>query len=204
MLLIDKYGRCRKIQYMTTERAMLTKKVLYGLLVGGAIAVAATSPYFGLYVSKKIFFPSHKKDTRVSKTQWNNAFYYMKKKGYLNFQKKSGQIYISLTREGRKKAGKYMIDEMHIEKPKKWDRKWRVVVFDIPNVTRLIREALRGKLIEFGFYKLQQSIWIFPYDCEKEVRLLRQFFGLDAAQLQLIVAEKIEDEPKVKKLFKLS
>jgi hypothetical protein len=150
---------------MSIEREMLTKKILHGLFLGGAVVVAASSPYFGLYVSKRIFSPSYQRKARqASKTQWNNAFYYMKKKGYVNFQKKNGQIFISLTKEGRQKAGKYTIDELCIERPKRWDKRWRVVIFDIPNATRLIREALRGKLIEFGFYKLQQSIWVFPYD----------------------------------------
>ena len=177
---------------MTTGQEMLTKKIMYGLFMGGAFAIAATSPYFGFYLQKKLF-SSSKKKSQMSKRQWNNAFYYMKRKGYLNFAKKNGQIYITLTKEGAKKAGKYSIDELKIEKPKKWDGKWRIVIFDIPDITRLTREALRGKLIEFGFYKLQQSIWVFPYECCKEVKFLRQFFGLDAKHLQLIVAGELEE-----------
>ena len=182
---------------------MLTKKIMYGLLIGGAFAIAATSPYFGYYLGKKIFSSSSKKSKRVNKRQWNNAFYYMKRKGYLNFAKKNGQIYITLTKEGKKKAGKYSIAELKIEKPKKWDGKWRIVIFDIPDITRLTREALRGKLIEFGFYKLQQSIWVFPYECTKEIKFIRQFFGLDAEHLQLIVSAELEEEEKLRKVFKL-
>ena len=188
---------------MTMKEEMLTKKIMHGLLVGGALAIAASSPYFGFYVSKKLFFSSKKKQQRLTKDRWNNTFYYMKRKGYLNFQRKNGQIYITLTKEGRKRAGKYLIDDLQIKKPKKWDGNWRIVIFDIPNVTRLTREALRGKLIELGFYKIQQSIWVFPYDCGKEIKLLRDFFGLNSTHVQLIVTAKLEDEQKLKKVFKL-
>ncbi len=156
-----------------------------------------------LNASRHLSNVSKARREQFRKSQWDNAFYYMKKRGYVNFQRKNGQAFISLTKEGKKKAGKYVIDELQIEKPRRWDRKWRIVVFDIPNATRLTREVLRGKLIEFGFYKLQQSIWIFPYDCEKQIMLLRKFFGLTSKHLQLIVAEKMEDELKLKKLFKL-
>jgi len=187
---------------MTVGQEMLTKKIMYGLLIGGVFAIAATSPYFGFYLQKKLF-SSSKKKSRTSKQQWNNAFYYMKRRGYLNFEKKNGQIYITLTKEGKKKVGKYSIDDLKIEKPKKWDGKWRIVIFDIPDITRLTREALRGKLIEFGFYKLQQSIWVFPYECTKEIKFIRQFFGLDAKHLQLIVAAELEEEEKLCRIFKV-
>lgn len=200
---VDKYGRGSKIKQMTRGQEMLTKKIMYGLLVGGAFAIAATSPYFGYYLGKKIFSFSSKRSKRVTKQQWNNTFYYMKRRGYLNFEKKNGQIYISLTKEGSRKAGKYAIDDLTIEKPKKWDGKWRIVIFDIPDITRLTREALRGKLIEFGFYKLQQSIWVLPYECTKEIKFIRQFFGLDAKHLQLIVAADLEEGEKLRRVFKL-
>ena len=188
---------------MTTGREMITKKILYALLVGGAVAIAASSPYFGLHLNRNLSRAVRSYRGAAKKEKLDNAFFYMKRKGYIRAEKRNHQIYISLSAEGKKRAGKYMIDELYIKRPKRWDGKWRVAVFDIPNATRIIRDALRGKLIELGFCKIQQSIWIFPYSCEREIKLLRQFFGLDSTQLQLIVAEKIEDERKLKKVFKL-
>jgi len=45
---------------------------------------------------------------------------------------------------------------------KPWDKKWRLVVFDIPEKNRLARDALRKKLKELGFAPLQRSTWISP------------------------------------------
>ena len=131
---------------MTVEREMVTKKILYGLLIGGAVTIAASSPSFGLHLNRNLSQAVKTYRGATKKAKLDNAFFYMKRKGYIRVQRKNHQIYISLTTEGRKRAGKYMIDELHIKRPKKWDRKWRVVVFDIPNATRITRDALRGRL----------------------------------------------------------
>lgn len=52
-----------------------------------------------------------------------------------------------------------------------WDGKWRLAAFDIPEIMRGARDALRFVLKRAGFLQLQQSIWIYPYDCG-ELQLL--------------------------------
>ena len=43
-----------------------------------------------------------------------------------------------------------------------WDGKWRVILFDIPEVDRKSRRSLRQKLQAGGFGCLQRSAWISP------------------------------------------
>ena len=181
----------------------VARKILYGILIVGAIYIAASSPYFALNLPKAISRELKKrKYFKAKNSQYNNAFYYLKRKGYLNIERKRGQIYISLTEEGKKKAKKYQIDNLKIEKPKKWDGNWRIVIFDISTFTNIKRAALRGKLKELGFYKLQQSVWIHPYDCKKGIELLKEFFGLSKKELRLIVG-KIEEDSFLQKHFNL-
>ena len=52
----------------------------------------------------------------------------------------------------------------------KWDGKWRIVTFDIPEKKRKIRQNLRYKLRELGFAMLQKSIWISPHNFEDDIR----------------------------------
>ena len=61
-------------------------------------------------------------------------------------------------------------------KKQKWDGLWRIIIFDIPEDHKNAREALRQKLKKFGFYHLQKSVFVFPYDCEKEIKALADFF----------------------------
>ena len=89
---------------------------------------------------------------------------------------KDGLAKIILTKEGEKKALKFKIDEMKIKKPTKWDDEWRVVIFDIPERFKKAREALRKKLKDLGFIKLQESVFVLPYECENEINFITEIF----------------------------
>lgn len=181
----------------------ITKKILKGLLIAGAIYVAASSPYFVLHLSRNLFRVMKKrKFLKAKDSRFNNAFYYLKRRGYLDIRKKNHQVYIALTSEGRKKAGKYLIDDLVIKKSRKWDKKYRIVIFDIPNITRIKRDVLRGKLKELGFFRLQQSVWVHAFDCKKEVELLRKFFGLTSKEL-ILIEGTIPNDKFLHQFFKL-
>lgn len=51
----------------------------------------------------------------------------------------------------------------------KWDKKWRLVIFDIPQEFHNERNRFRQKLKALGFYKVQKSVFAFPYPCEDEL-----------------------------------
>ena len=108
-----------------------------------------------------------------------------------------------MTDNGKKRAGKYQIDDLEIAKPKKWDKKWRLVIFDIPHLQRTERNAFRSKLKELGFCQLQKSVWIHAFDCKEEIKLLREFFGLSRKQVQILLVERIEDDASLGKFFNL-
>ena len=100
-------------------------------------------------------------------------------------------------------AGWLQIDALKINRPKKWDGKYRIIIFDIAQLKKFYREALRGKLKELGFYPLQKSVWIHPFDCRDEIEVLREFFGLDQKEMRLIVSEDIGPDGWLKKIFKI-
>ncbi len=93
-------------------------------------------------------------------------------------EKKDGTLEIVLTKKGEKRALKFQIDEIKIEKPEKWDGKWRMVIFDIPEKKKRAREALRNKLKELGFKDLQKSVFVFPYECEDEIDFIVEVFEI--------------------------
>lgn len=47
----------------------------------------------------------------------------------------------------------------------KWDGKWRLVIWDIPEKRRNARDLLRHQLRQLGFKKYQQSVWISKKNC---------------------------------------
>jgi len=184
--------------YFTKPKSEIVKDLLSGLLVVGAIIVAANSPYFVPNVIKR-----YEKLKKYPKRKVSDAFYRLRKQGFIEIQTVNRQIYISLTQEGKKRAGIFQIDKLRITRPKRWDRKWRLLMFDIPQTRKISREALRGKLKELGFLPLQKSVWAYPFECRAEMELLQDFFGLSKDEMRLIAAENIGDDSGLRQEFKL-
>ncbi len=110
---------------------------------------------------------------------------------------------IVLTEDGQKKALRYNIDDIKIKIPSRWDKKWRLVIFDIPEKKKPAREVLRNKLKELGFHQLQKSCFIHPYECENEINFVVELFEL-RPYITLIESKKITNEAALKLKFKLS
>ena len=185
--------------YFKKPKSEIIKDILSYFLLAGAIYLAASSPYFTIRVLREI-----KRWRKYPRKKLSDAFYVLRKQGCLKIEMKDHQVYISLTEKGRKKAGWLQIDSLKIKKPERWDKKWRIVIFDIAQIKKFYREAFRGKLKELGFYPLQKSVWIIPYDCQDEIELLKDFFGLTEREVRIIIAENISGSDQLKKIFKLS
>lgn len=185
-----------------------SRVLLEGLLLAGAIVIAGSSPRLVKGIWKQIEYEFKKARYRrlkkLKEEQWKNSFYYLKRNGFIEMRYKDNQLYISLTEEGKKFAKKCKLDELKIKKPKKWDEKWHILIFDIEEKNRSKRESLRGKIKELGLYKLQKSTWIHPYDFSAEIAELQEFFRFKEGELMLIVAEKIPNVQFFKNYFKLN
>ena len=184
--------------YLKKPKSEIIKDILGWLLTSGAVCIAATSPYFSINLMREL-----KRWRKYKRREIYNAFSILRKQGCIKIKKDNHQIYISLTEEGRKKAGWLQIDSLEIKRPKKWDGRWRLVIFDIAQLKKIYREAFRGKLKELGFMPLQKSVWVHPFKCKDEIELLRKFFGLSEEEMRLVVAQSIGDESRLRKEFKI-
>ncbi|KKS16317.1 MAG: hypothetical protein UU71_C0004G0014 [Parcubacteria group bacterium GW2011_GWB1_41_6] len=115
---------------------------------------------------------------------------------------KNGSTTIILSLEGKKKVLTYQIDEMRINKPKKWDRKWRIILFDIPEKIRKARDVFRYHLNQLGFYEFQKSVFVHPYNCKDEIDYLIEFYNLRRF-VRFVEADSIDNELHLKKYFHL-
>ena len=156
------------------------------------------SPYFLPRVIKYILKSRRYNFSNYKQT--TDAFTYLKKNGFILVERDGNDIKISLTAEGKNKARKYQIDNLKILKPKVWDKLFRVVIFDIPDGQRIKRNAFRRKLKELSFYSLQKSVWLHPFKCDKEINFLREFFGLNNKQIEILLVKSIENDIIVKKI----
>jgi len=113
-----------------------------------------------------------------------------------------GTTTLILSEKGRQKALTFNIDELEIKVPKVWDKKWRIIMFDIPERLRKLRDSLRIHFNEIGFVELQKSVFVFPYPCEKELEFIVEFYNA-RKYIRFIVAEKIDNELHLAKKFNL-
>ena len=93
-------------------------------------------------------------------------------------EEKDGTVSVVLTKLGQQHALKYNPEKIKISIPAKWDGKWRVVIFDIPEKKKKARDALRWELKKIGFIELQKSAWIFPYECENAIDFIVELFDV--------------------------
>jgi phenylacetic acid degradation operon negative regulatory protein len=126
------------------------------------------------------------------------TYYRLLKTGYIEKVIKNGKPYLRLTNKAGSKL-KRDFPLLTIQR-KKWDKKWRLVIFDIKEKEKSLRERLRDKLKELGFGMLQKSIYISPHDLAFDVyeflknnQLLGKAFILTAKHELMGEAEKLAE-----------
>lgn len=117
-------------------------------------------------------------------------------------QNKDGTVTLILSVKGKQKALTYNIDEMQIKTPARWDRKWRIVLFDIPEKIKGSREIIRFYLKNLEFYEFQKSVFVHPFDCQNEIEYIIENFQLRQF-VRFIIADSIDNELHLKKHFNL-
>ena len=118
----------------------------------------------------------------------------LENKEIIDLDERNGKIFVKLKDKNNLTIVKYSTKALldFKKKEKKWNKKWFLVFFDVPEIQRNKRNYLRKFLIDIGFYRYQQSIYIFPYECEKEIKLIKKIIE-GAKYMKYIIAEKIED-----------
>ena len=183
----------RERQWGAFQKAMLA-----AVVIGGVVVVAATIPNAAQLLR---YFPGYKKGARFN-YQAKSALSRLVEKGLVIFVEEDGKRYARITEKGERMLQMEM-ERTVIAKKRKWDRRWRVVIFDIPERRKTIRVRLRRFMNEYGFVRLQDSVWIYPYDCEDLIALAKADFRIGADVLYMIV-ERLEHDKHLRKHFGLS
>ena len=142
------------------------------------------------------------KHNRFRKTYLKRRFQEMIDQGLIFLEKENGKNYARLTKRGEEKLERYKIGESILEKPKRWDGKWRLVIFDIHEKRRSLRDLLRQQLQELGLVRLQNSVWIYPYDFS-EITVLFKADEMVGKDILYLVVEELENDTWLRKHFGL-
>ncbi|MBI3559630.1 hypothetical protein HY087_00685 [Candidatus Gottesmanbacteria bacterium] len=127
----------------------------------------------------------------------------LRKEKIVTIEERNGEQIVILTKLGKRRILKYSLETLEIEKPSHWDGRWRLVIYDVVKHKKYLRDVFRETLKNLGFYQLQESVWLFPYPCEKEVTFLREYYGI-GNEVVYVVATTLEDDSPYCTYFGLS
>lgn len=121
----------------------------------------------------------HKNWNRIKRQRIYEAIRRLNKKRLIKLEQKGNELYLKITENGKNLIKNFDYDNIKLTNYKKWDKKWKMVIFDVPEKKKKERRALSLKLKDLGFYPLQESVYIYPYDCQNEIDFICSFLSID-------------------------
>lgn len=175
------------------DKGEIAKIILSTLLTAGFVTFAIAMP--NAVQLFKYFKPNDWKErARIKKSVSRlEQMGHIKKRGGVN------EVFV-LTEKGREKAMLYAIEKMKIASQKRWDKKWRIVMFDVPEKKMQARRAINFALKRLGCVQYQKSIFITPFPCEKEIDFVGECFGI-RDHIRIVVADEVEQSDALRKSF---
>lgn len=175
-------------------------KIIRALGVGVGITVALsnkrTSYKVGKLLVKEIFGLNKKPKNMVG------YFSKLRKQKLIEIKRDGNHDKIFLTENGIEVFLRFNYEELEIKIPKIWDRNFRVIVFDVPEKKRAARDSLREKMKELGCIKFNDSVWVYPYPCQKEIDFVANYWGI-GKYVHFILARNITNRDILEKAFHL-
>ena len=185
------------VAWKKRKRVQLGNIILGSLAVTGALSFALLVPNAARLLKHVDLSWAHKRDPRL---RLRETIYRLKRKGLVIWNTKQDRL--ELTDKGRAFASRVRTGIIEIPKPRTWDGRWRIVIFDISERRRSLRVRVRHLLERLGFLRLQDSVWIHPYDCEEIVSILKQDYKI-GRELLYIIADAVEFDRPMREHFGL-
>jgi hypothetical protein len=107
-------------------------------------------------------------ERQKAKKGFNQFVGSLQRQGYIKVKALEGVRGVILTPKGAERV--LRVKRKLKEKRKRKDGKWVMTIFDIPEKQKKMREMLREALVDLGYEKLQQSVWVCPYDVYEETQ----------------------------------
>lgn len=182
------------------KRAPLRRIILKTLAVAGVISLAAVAP--NVLGELRKFDPAFARQKnirrRIQETLWR-----MERGEIVSLPRRGTMGRVELLPKGETLIEKIRVSEYQIPEPLIWDGKWRIVMFDVPESRRRIRDQLRRLLQEAGLKRLHDSVWVHPYPCDELVVLVKAYLKNTRGEVHYGVGELIESDRALREQFNL-
>lgn len=189
-----------------TNKYATTREILRFAAIGAYIAGTLIAPQLPRVLNNKTFdFDNFLKEGELegfNKSRLKQKIKELHKQKSIRIYQVGDKYIMQLTNKGRKRMLKYNLEDLQVPKQEKWDEKWRIVAYDIPEDKKPGREALRTTLKRLGFYELQKSLYLYPYPCSDIIEFIREFYEI-GEYVDLITVGYLENQEAYKKYFEL-
>lgn len=173
------------------KRVNIERMILNGVAVTGMLAVALVAPNVIGAMEKIGLVPRGRQGEYIASARRK-----LKREGLL--VERDG--FLRLTPKGLKHLNN--LTPQMAARLKRWDGKWRILIFDIPEKRRMTRNRIRSLLRGSGFIRIQDSVWLYPDPCEEFVALIKAHCRVGRDMLYLIV-DTLEGDGRFRKHFGL-
>lgn len=182
------------------RNGIITNQILKALAIGSLVVasslLAPQLPY--LLLKEHIKKTSGK---RYSNQQIINGVNYLKRKKFIAFRNTKSQYSFSLTNTGKQRLSRQLVQELCIMRHR-WDNKWRLVIFDIPEAHRAKRHIFVRILHRWHFVHFQRSVFILPYKCEDQINKLTAYLKIKP-YVFLLTTNRFKSDKRLLKNFRL-
>jgi CRISPR-associated endonuclease Cas2 len=141
-----------------------------------------------------------RREIDYDRTNIREKIAYLKKVGMIESFVENKERYFELTSKAIEAIKCNEYQNISISRPEIWDKKWRLVIFDIAEEDKAGRNALRNKLKLLGFRQIQKSVYAYPFECSKEIIKISNHLNLNK-YVTIIIAEIIQGEDKIIEQF---
>lgn len=187
------------------KKGEIAKKIILAVAAageaGGLALTLANIP--GLGASIQPFIKWYKNQDKYGRYRIRKTFTKLRRQNLIEMKEdENGKMKINLTDAGKIKTLQYQFEDIKIEPQKKWDKKWRLIILNIPRSRQKIRYIFRTKLKKLGFYKLQNNAWLYPYECRNEINLIAEFLNI-GIYITTADVSYFDNEDSIKQSFNL-
>ena len=117
----------------------------------------------------------------IRKYSLYHAVHRLTRDGLVEKSKHEGKILLRLT-----SGGKEELEILEALKADHWDGKFRVVIFDVPEKHRKVRDAFRERLKQWGLVSWQKSTWVSKKDIAIPIRKFIKELGIEDWAMVLV------------------
>src|SRR3989338_1428708 len=144
----------------------------------------------------------HLKDT-LERWKYNRAVKYLQESDKIKVIRQGADKFVKLTQKGKVQTLLRKVENSKLSPKEKWDGKWRMVIWDIPETSSNQRNQIRYVLKKLGFHRVQQSVYIRPHPLNSDAVLYLQESGL-IDYIRFIRVDKMDEEKTLLKKFDIS